>query len=680
MIRNSNTNLIKIIFLTLFIIPLSSSYLFSYGSSETSSGSGAEKSDGIDYETLKKLPDEMELDKFISIKGSAPEYKSNPLFTDNKAFNNLPPVSERIPKEPLIVKPENKKGKFGGVLTGAAVVLDVGTFEIITWRQTNLFKFSKNLDKIIPHAAKSWQWFDNYKKLRVSLRKGHKWSDGTLFTTDDVIFWWQDIVLNKDLTEKIPFHWMRNGKPVVFTKLNETDFEISSDYPLSDLVHIMTDVRVRPFACKNYLKKYHIKYNPEAESEALKAGFSSWAERFNSIFNIEWEDAMNDPDYPSLNSHIIIEGPDDSGRLYRANPYFFAVDIYGNQLPYISYQRENFAGSISAVKDMIADGLVDEKSQYLNMYDYPFYDEKAYSGKYSVDVINGGSTRTVLFAFNATHQDPVKRRVFSDIRFRKAMSLAVDREEISEVVYGGETVIQQAVPSMEASFVGPELAKMYTEFDPVSAEKLLDEIGLVKDSRGKRYYPDGKLLKIDYGYTEEAGPVIVNKLLKKYWENIGLTVELRKYSQKEERERLRRNDQDIAVWKAEELWEISMIRNLDFSIPPFNDTNPLVGLPWVEWFETDGREGLKPPADIIKLMKLAEDAKVAIPGSDDYIKYRGEIVKILVDNLWITGTVGHSKRLIITSDRLLNFPSRIGSTEYSYMIPFRPYQWYLKAE
>jgi peptide/nickel transport system substrate-binding protein len=665
----------SLIYFTLLFLFFNAGILYSAGNGEYDEA-GADEISALEA-YRGSMPDEMEIDKYLSIGEHLPEYKDNPIFSEEKIFENLPPVEERLPDEPLFVKPEKNRGQYGGVLNGAAVVPDVGTFEIITWRQSNLFKFSKSLDKIVPHAAKGWEWSDNFRQLKITLRKGHKWSDGTPFTSDDVLFWWNDIVLNSDLTDKIPFHWIRDGKPVVFSKINKTEFEISSDFPISDLLHIMTDVRVRPFACKNYLENFHIKYNPEADNEAVKAGFSSWAERFNSIYDIEWEDAMNDPDYPSINSHLIVEGPDENGRLYRANPYFFAVDIYGNQLPYISYQREQFAGSISGIKELIISGSVDEKSQYLNMYDYQFYDENTYEGKYSVDVINGGSTRTVLFAFNATHKDPVKRKVFSDIRFRKAMSLAVDREEISEVVFGGETVIQQAVPTMEASFVGPELAKMYTEYNPEAAAALLDEMGLKKNKEGRYLYPDGRILKIDYGYSEEAGPVIVNELLKKYWENIGIIVELKKYSQKDERGRLWRNDQDIAVWKAEELWEISMIRNLDFYIPPFNDTNPLVGLPWVKWFETSGREGLEPPGDIIRLKNLAEKAKITIPGSDEYTSIRSEMVKILVDNLWITGTVGHSKRIIITSDRLLNFPDEIGSTEYSYMIPFRPYQWYL---
>ena len=651
--------------------------IFSFGRMEFSIEASEKKENDIFF---KIKPDEIELEEYISQTGQVPEYRSNPLFVKENVFRDLPAVEERLPVEPLIVKPENGEGKYGGILTGAAVVYDVGTFEIITWRQTNLFKFSKTLDKIVPHAAKSWDWSDDYKKLKISLRKGHKWSDGSPFTTDDVMFWWQDIILNRELTEKIPFQWIRDGNPVVFRKVNETDFEISSDHPLSGLLHIMTDVRVRPFACKNYLKNFHIKFNPAADEEAKKAGFKTWAERFNHIFNVEWEDTMNDPDYPTLNSHIIIEGPDNNGRLYRANPYFFVVDIYGNQLPYISYQREIFAGSLSYVKELIAAGEIDEKSQYLNMFDLPYFEEYSGKGNYSVDIINGGSTRSVLFAFNATHKDPVKRAVFSDLRFRKAMSLAIDREEISEIVFSGETVIQQAVPSMEASFVGPELARMYTDYNPLEAEKLLDDIGLEKNSDGKRMFPDGRILKIEYGYTEEAGPVIVNILLKKYWENIGMTVELVKYSQKDERARLRRNEQDLAVWKAEEQWEISMIRNLDFYIPPFNDTNPLVGIPWVEWFDSKGEKGIEPPEDIKQLKKLAEKAKLTIPGSENYAKIRSEMVKILIKNLWITGTVGHSKRLVIRSDRLKNFPDEIGSTEYSYMIPFRTYQWYFDSE
>ncbi len=135
----------------------------------------------------------------------------------------------------------------------------------------------------MPAVAKGWDWNNNFTELTIYLRKGHKWSDGRPFTVDDVLFWWKDIILNEEINSSsryqwtrfedpeklktlekvphIPFLWKSNRKALHFHKVNALTFTIRSDSPIPNMLYALTDIKVRPFAPKHFLKKLHIKYN-----------------------------------------------------------------------------------------------------------------------------------------------------------------------------------------------------------------------------------------------------------------------------------------------------------------------------------------------------------------------------------------------------------------------------------
>ena len=112
----------------------------------------------------------------------------------------LPPVEQRVPMEPMVVKPLHEIGKYGGTwrrgFTGPADGENgnriVSTDKVVFWDYTGT--------KLRPALAKSWEMADGGKTFTFSLRKGHKWSDGAPFTADDFMFWYEDIYQNKDLT------------------------------------------------------------------------------------------------------------------------------------------------------------------------------------------------------------------------------------------------------------------------------------------------------------------------------------------------------------------------------------------------------------------------------------------------------------------------------------------------
>ena len=122
-----------------------------------------------------------------------------PMLSELVKQGKLPAVEQRVPEEPLVIKPLREIGKYGGTLhrafTGPADNENgnrwVSMDKILFWDYTGT--------KQVPAVAKSWELTDGNRTLVLHLRKGHKWSDGQPFTADDFVFWYQDIYGNKDL-------------------------------------------------------------------------------------------------------------------------------------------------------------------------------------------------------------------------------------------------------------------------------------------------------------------------------------------------------------------------------------------------------------------------------------------------------------------------------------------------
>ena len=617
---------------------------------------------------------EMNYSDFKDLNGDILEFTGRDEFVKLVNDGVLPPVEQRIPEDPIVVNPYQRTGVYCDVLNGGAISAEEGTWEIISWRQSNLVRFSDDLKTIVPAVAKGWEFFDENRTLRINLRKGHKWSNGAPFTADDIIFWWEDIVNNTELFEKIPYMWHRNGNPLELKKIDETTVEIKSDYSLKNFLIFLTGDTARPFACKEYLKKYHIKYNSEADKIAQRNGYSSWVEYFLGMVTIDWVDKITVPGVPTLDSHYLEKMPDESGRVYVANPYFHAVDISGQQLPYFYRIREKFYYSRAKLIKMFKNGEIDFKTQYLNVSDTDLYKE---NNNLIISFFNGKVDLNSTLAFNLNYNDEVKRKIYNDRNFRIAISHSIDREEVGDKFFGRDYILQQAVPPLDTSYMKPENSRQFIEYDPDLSNSILDELGLGRDKNGWRHLSDGRIFEIIYEYDMAILPPGLHKLIKKYWEIIGIKVLFLELPVAEIRERMRNNLHELSIKPSSHFNEIALLKDPRLIIPPFNEYYPRFGLEWEKWILTDGELGEEPPDDVKRLYVLFEQTKIFEPGTVKYKKLWKEIVEIHNNNLWLISTIGYTKRFYIHNKQLKNLPESIDSVQYSMMMPYRPYQWFM---
>ncbi|HQZ11405.1 MAG TPA: ABC transporter substrate-binding protein [Devosia sp.] len=620
------------------------------------------------------FPAQLEIEEAAAA-GLALTFTENPLFAADVAAGKLPPVKDRLPEQPLIELPYETCGTYGGTIEGTSRSAESGTADILSWRQVALVQIADDLVTIVPNVARSWKWNDDYTAITFELRRGHKWSDGSPFGPDDVVFYFDDIVNNKDISPEPTREWGVNARA---KKIDDTHVEISFDAPFPGLLTYMatSGSYFTPFAPRHYFEKLHGAYNANADAEAKAAGYENWTKRFDDVWD-KWMDAQTltatGLEIPTLESHVLELEPTTEQRLFKANPYYFKVDSSGQQLPYIDRVHERF---LNADLQLLAilNGEIDFKAQGTSLQNYPTMQESTEKSGYEI-LMPAGASGPIL-AFNITHKDPKLRAIYSDLRFRQAISHAINREEINQVSYFDLGTPTQALPPA-LSFSKPEDSKYMIEFDLDKANALLDEMGMKKGADGVRTFPDGSPFTILWEYSSQfAAPEFV-KLMSDYFKSVGLNVNTKEQTSEATRENAKSAISDINTeWDIP--YEPTLIADVNLYTPYYSEISPLFGVGWRQWANSKGAEGEEPPAWAKEMYTLADEWRTVLPGTPRYAEIGRRLIDLNLENMTIIGTVGNIPKPIIVKGQLHNVKHDMPVVHfnYGYIYPYRPEQWF----
>ncbi|MEO1918874.1 MAG: ABC transporter substrate-binding protein, partial [Paracoccaceae bacterium] len=379
---------------------------------------------------------------------------------------------------------------------------------------------------------------------------------------------------------------------------------------------------------------------------------------------------------PTLESHILI-AENTEGRHLVANPYFFQIDTAGQQLPYINEQDELFVGESEVRLLKLVNSEVDYKAQALNLDYAPLLLENQEKGNFTIDLKPEIALNT--FSFNVTSEDMEKRKVFGDVRFRQAMSVAMNRDEINEVVFFGLGRPQQYTAfSPTPGFVSEETEQSYAQYDPDMANALLDEIGMVDvDGDGMRELPNGDPLVLNMQVATQGGSLKLVELTGQNWRDIGINNTVKEVTTDEYRSAASSNQLDVTFYaKGQPLAVILGISEL-FQPPFDNYFNHTSGMLWGQYVDTDGASGVKPPQWVYDSMADIDAFQSAIAGSDESNAIGKRLVDTVVDNLLFIGTVKAVAPIYHNND-LKNF-TQFQTQSYAYYrtYPYRATQWWL---
>ncbi|MEZ4630623.1 MAG: ABC transporter substrate-binding protein [Deinococcales bacterium] len=596
---------------------------------------------------------------------SPSSYSEAPMLAEMVASGSLPPVDQRLPADPRIIHTINETGEYGGTWRRA--------FKGISdrWGPTKLNEEmairwdASNPEKIDVTAGyvSEWQQNADASSFTFTLRDGLKWSDGVPVTTEDVKFWYEEFYLG-ELGNK-PGWLTLQGIDMTLDIIDDRSFTIGFPAPNPLLPISMAKstggMTGGPslMAPAHYLKQYMPQYGDQAKiDEALKEnGLSTWQELFGNAGDTQGPIAFwfKNPDLPVLNPWKAKNKPTEDPYVMERNPYFYGVDAEGNQLPYIDHISHALFSDQAVFDLWIAQGLIDFQGRHVQSANFTFYKENEAAGDYHVTIWKAASTNAVYPNINSP--DPVLAALFDTAQFREALSIAIDRETINDLIFDGLFEPRQASPVSGSPNYDPEFETRWAEYDPIRADQLLDDLGLARGGDGIRVRSDGKKIAFNILHQYQTGTPEADQLgmVAQYWRDVGLDVNQDVVERSLYEERVQNGDVDVGAWGFD--------RNSIVMADPgryigYTDDGPWAPL-YGHFYDTESRrKKLEPPTDhpIRQIWAYWDEAKV----EPDQAK-RDALFKQLLDihkeHPYAIGIVGEAPILYITNNRFGNVGS-----------------------
>ncbi len=597
------------------------------------------------------------LEEYEELTGKKIEkFSEAPVLRAKVAAGELPPLEERLPDEPVVQLVEDRIGQYGGTWHQAWLGPPDDNLINKSFGELIIRYDPQDTSRVIPNIAKSWEISEGGKVYTFHLRKGLKWSDGVPFTADDILFYFEDVLSNEELTPVFPKWLVVGGEPAKFEKIDgyTVRFTFKEPYGLF-LLRLAYYGNGYFFTPQHYAKQFHSRYTPmdELENKVKEAGYEKWYQLYAS--RVKWPWFLN-PDHPTLNPWMPVNSASEPRFVQMRNPYYWKVDPEGNQLPYIDRVTCDLVANTEMIHLKAFSGEIDFQCRRVGGADYTFLKENEDKGDYQVLDWQSGNGGILIWP-NLTCKDLVLRKIFQDVRFRKALSLAINREEVNEFCYQGRFEPRQASFVSGSSYFSEEWEKAYAEYDPQRANAFLDEMGLTKrDKEGFRLRPDGKTLSLEVLNIEGyVFPVEACELVKEYWKAIGIKVFIKPVEMSLFSVRAEANDYEIGT----HLFDRAALPLADpFRVIPMRMSWDGWGQEYARWYVTKGKAGEKPPKDIARLQEIWDELLVTI---DE--KKRGKLVEELIQlhikNVWTIGLVGEMAAVGVKKNNIQNVPEKL---------------------
>jgi len=569
------------------------------------------------------------------------------------ASQKLPPVAARIPVEPALAEVETV-GRPGGELR-MLMASAKDTRLMVVYGYARLVAYTPAL-ALVPDILAGVD-VDGGRVFTLHLRAGHKWSDGAPFTTEDFRYWFEDVAENPDLSPTgLPVVLLPNGERPRFEVLDQQTVRYSWSQPNPLFLPALAGPDPLFIYCpSHYLKKFHKKYVGKEELAALikQVGVRNWASLHNKM------DAMyrnDNPDMPTLEPWVLKTRPPAERIVFERNPYYYRVDGAGHQLPYIDRVVFMIADS-KIIPAKTGSGESDLQARYLRFDDYTFLKSGEAENDYRVLLWRTGPGSQLALYPNLNSDDEVWRGVMRDIRFRRALSLAIHRHEINQVIYFGLATEGQNTVLPESPLYRPEYRNAWADYDITESNRLLDQVGLKRDGDdGLRQLPDGRPLDLVVENSGESGEKSdVLELIRDSWRRVGIRLFSRPMQLTLFRRRVFAGQTLMSLDKGIENglatadmspWELAPTTQQQLEWPK-----------WGQYVDTNGKAGEPPDLPAAVELKQLYHSWLTAPNDNEHAKIWHEMLRISADQVFSIGLVAGVQQPVVVNKRLRNVPA-----------------------
>lgn len=586
------------------------------------------------------------------------ELKEPPMLAERVARGELPPVQERVPDPPMVVdldEPGLSVGRPGGTLhTLIGRPRDVRLLAVYGYAR--LVGYDRHFN-IVPDILEKMEVADGGRSFTMTLRKGHKWSDGAPFTAEDFRYWWEDVANNEELSPTgPPIDLVVEGElpEVSFPDERTIVYRWSKPNPFF-LPRLAGTSPLYIYRPAHYLKQFHSKYaDPEKlQRLAEEQNARNWAALHNAADNLY---AMDNPDLPTLEPWRNTTQPPAIRFVAERNPYFHRVDPEGMQLPYIDEVVMNTAaGALIPAKTAAGESALQARD--LSFANYTFLRENEERSGYRTWLWKTAKGSHFALFPNLNANDEVWRKYLRDVRFRRALSLAIDRSAINHTLFFGLAVEGNNAVLPESPLYREEYRTAWAEPDAARANALLDELGLTeRNAEGIRLFPEnGRPVEIIVETAgEDTEQTDILELIREDWAKIGVKLFTKPSQRSVLRNRVFSGEAIMSVWTGLEMGVPTA------EMPPSElaptDQYALQWPKWGQYHQTKGQAGEPPDMEVAQRLFALNEAWLKSESLEEKERIWQEMLELYTDNVFTIGVIAGVPQPVVVANTLRNVP------------------------
>ena len=336
------------------------------------------------------------------------------------------------------------------------------------------------------------------------------------------------------------------------------------------------------------------------------------------------------------------------------NPYYYRVDIKGNQLPYLDAVHTKKITEPNNVILELTGGHVDAQWRKLEFNDFTVLKMGEEKGNYEIRLWAHDYVGELTFVPVQYSKDPAYAALQAQPKFRHALSMALNRQEIIDVIFNGVgRPAQWSIPP-GSKYFSLKHHTISVEYNPQEAENLLDELGLSKrDAMGMRTYPDGRPFIMEVSVTQDQKHVFdAVQMACNYWQSVGINAVMRQSA-------------------ADALTRWASLGKLDMRVHKeggsfFGPLQPGGYMPshpaecgqwpeWTAWMRSGGRIGKEPP-DRIKMLDNMWEKVMAAPTEEDKLAAWQVLSDYTAEQLPIIGIMTSPGKVVYVHNNFKNVP------------------------